>query len=57
LYQAFAERARIELGATAEHASKGTVDTIGDLTPIQAAGREGSSDLLPSGEGSQREGI
>jgi DNA-binding CsgD family transcriptional regulator len=31
--EAFAERARIELEATGEHARKRTVDTLGDLTP------------------------
>jgi hypothetical protein len=31
--EAFAERARIELAATGEHARKRTVDTRGDLTP------------------------
>lgn len=34
--QAFAERARIELEATGEHARKRTVDTRGDLTPQEA---------------------
>jgi DNA-binding CsgD family transcriptional regulator len=31
--EAFAERARVELEATGEHARKRTVDTLGDLTP------------------------
>ena len=31
--EAFAERARVELEATGEHARKRTVDTRGDLTP------------------------
>jgi DNA-binding NarL/FixJ family response regulator len=30
---AFAERARLELEATGEHARKRTVDTLGQLTP------------------------
>jgi RNA polymerase sigma factor (sigma-70 family) len=34
--QAFAERARIELEATGEHARKRTVDTLADLTPQEA---------------------
>jgi DNA-binding CsgD family transcriptional regulator len=34
--EAFAERARIELEATGEHARKRTVDTRGDLTPQEA---------------------
>jgi DNA-binding CsgD family transcriptional regulator len=34
--EAFAERARIELEATGEHARKRTVDTLGDLTPQEA---------------------
>ena len=34
--QAFAERARIELKATGEHARKRTVDTRDDLTPQEA---------------------
>jgi len=31
--EAFAERARVELEATGEHARKRTVDTLGQLTP------------------------
>jgi RNA polymerase sigma factor (sigma-70 family) len=31
--EAFAERARVELQATGEHARKRTVDTLGHLTP------------------------
>jgi DNA-binding CsgD family transcriptional regulator len=34
--EAFAERARVELEATGEHARKRTVDTLGDLTPQEA---------------------
>ena len=34
--EAFAERARIELEATGEHARKRRVDTLGDLTPQEA---------------------
>jgi DNA-binding CsgD family transcriptional regulator len=34
--EAFAERARVELGATGERARKRTVDTLGDLTPQEA---------------------
>ncbi|HEX4670841.1 MAG TPA: LuxR C-terminal-related transcriptional regulator, partial [Solirubrobacteraceae bacterium] len=34
--EAFAERARIELGATGEHARKRTVETRDDLTPQEA---------------------
>jgi DNA-binding CsgD family transcriptional regulator len=34
--EAFAERARIELEATGEHARRRTVDTLGDLTPQEA---------------------
>jgi DNA-binding CsgD family transcriptional regulator len=33
---AFAERARVELEATGEHARKRTVETLGDLTPQEA---------------------
>jgi len=31
--EAFAERARVELGATGEHARRRSVDARGDLTP------------------------
>jgi DNA-binding CsgD family transcriptional regulator len=34
--EAFAERARVELEATGEHARKRTVETLGDLTPQEA---------------------
>jgi DNA-binding CsgD family transcriptional regulator len=34
--EAFAERARVELGATGEHARKRTVETRDDLTPQEA---------------------
>src|SRR5919106_11509 len=34
--EGFAERARIELEATGEHARKRTVETLGDLTPQEA---------------------
>jgi DNA-binding CsgD family transcriptional regulator len=34
--EAFAERARLELEATGEHARKRTVDTLGELTPQEA---------------------
>jgi DNA-binding CsgD family transcriptional regulator len=34
--EAFAERARVELAATGEHARKRTVETRGDLTPQEA---------------------
>jgi DNA-binding CsgD family transcriptional regulator len=34
--EAFAERARVELEATGEHARKRTADTLGDLTPQEA---------------------
>ena len=34
--EAFAERARIELRATGEHARKRTVDTLDQLTPQEA---------------------
>jgi DNA-binding NarL/FixJ family response regulator len=34
--QAFAERARVELEATGEHARKRTVDTLGNLTSQEA---------------------
>ena len=34
--EAFAERARVELEATGEHARKRTVETSGDLTPQEA---------------------
>ena len=34
--EAFAERARVELEATGEHARKRTVDTLGELTPQEA---------------------
>ena len=34
--EAFAERARVELAATGEHARKRTVDTLGELTPQEA---------------------
>ena len=34
--EAFAERARVELEATGEHARKRTVETRGDLTPQEA---------------------
>ena len=34
--EAFAERARIELEATGEHARKRTVDTLDQLTPQEA---------------------
>jgi DNA-binding CsgD family transcriptional regulator len=34
--EAFAERARVELEATGEHARKRTVDTRDDLTPQEA---------------------
>jgi len=34
--EAFAERARVELEATGEHARNRTVDTLGDLTPQEA---------------------
>ena len=34
--EAFAERARVELEATGEHARTRTVDTLGDLTPQEA---------------------
>jgi DNA-binding CsgD family transcriptional regulator len=34
--EAFANRARIELEATGEHARKRTMDTLGDLTPQEA---------------------
>ena len=34
--EAFAERARVELEATGEHARKRTVDTLGQLTPQEA---------------------
>jgi hypothetical protein len=34
--EAFAERARIELEATGEHARKRTVETVDDLTPQEA---------------------
>ena len=34
--EAFAERARIELRATGEHARKRTVDTVDQLTPQEA---------------------
>jgi DNA-binding NarL/FixJ family response regulator len=34
--EAFAERARVELEATGEHARKRTVDTRGDLTPQES---------------------
>lgn len=34
--EAFAERARVELEATGEHARKRTVDTLRDLTPQEA---------------------
>jgi len=34
--EAFAERARVELEATGEHARKRTVETLGDLTPQES---------------------
>ena len=34
--EAFAERARVELEATGEHARRRTVDTLGQLTPQEA---------------------
>ena len=34
--QAFAERARVELEATGEHARKRSVETLDDLTPREA---------------------
>jgi DNA-binding NarL/FixJ family response regulator len=34
--EAFADRARVELEATGEHARKRTVDTLGELTPQEA---------------------
>jgi DNA-binding NarL/FixJ family response regulator len=34
--EAFAERARVELEATGEHASSRTVDGLGQLTPQEA---------------------
>jgi DNA-binding CsgD family transcriptional regulator len=34
--EAFAERARVELGATGEHARRRTVETLDDLTPQEA---------------------
>jgi DNA-binding CsgD family transcriptional regulator len=34
--EGFAERARVELGATGEHARKRTVETRDDLTPQEA---------------------
>jgi RNA polymerase sigma factor (sigma-70 family) len=34
--EAFAERARVELEATGEHARKRTVETLGNLTPQEA---------------------
>jgi DNA-binding CsgD family transcriptional regulator len=34
--EAFAERARVELKATGEHARKRTVETLDDLTPQEA---------------------
>jgi DNA-binding CsgD family transcriptional regulator len=34
--EAFAERARVELQATGEHARKRTVDTLDQLTPQEA---------------------
>jgi DNA-binding CsgD family transcriptional regulator len=34
--EAFAERARVELEATGEHARKRTVETLDDLTPQEA---------------------
>src|SRR5438094_701130 len=34
--EAFAERARVELEATGEHARKRTVETLGDLTPRES---------------------
>jgi DNA-binding NarL/FixJ family response regulator len=34
--EAFAERARIELEATGEHARKRSIDTLGVLTPQEA---------------------
>ncbi|MEA2196267.1 MAG: hypothetical protein QOJ25_318 [Solirubrobacteraceae bacterium] len=34
--EAFAERARVELEATGEHARKRTIETRGDLTPQEA---------------------
>src|SRR5882724_10451579 len=48
--EAFAERARVELEATGEHARKRTVETRGDLTPQEAQIARLASDGLSNAE-------